>query len=156
MLALGTFLLEVVAQAAQAPEEVAWQLVAAEVGGFGAVVMAVILALYKWLRSAQTRSETAADLDRKELREAAAEDRKMLAGTIGTLSTALHRIELAVVKSDEHNQAAIGGLRADLTRTDRELAAVKDQVSDIDGRVVSLEYGAGGNSVVRRMPKARD
>lgn len=145
------------------PEEVAWQLALMDLGGNAALFGAVVWALWKWLQRVISRQEDAADRretqaveDRKLMQAAQAEDRKaMLAASLAAAAAAtdftkaIHRVELAVVKSDEHMQGAISGIKAEVEHLKTHHGGRLDQHHD---RLTSIEHTIGSSqSGVRRI-----
>lgn len=138
------------------PEDVAWQLALADLGGNAALFGAVVYALWTWLKRMTKRQEDAAD--RREAQAAAdrKEEREVFTTHLEKFTTAIHRVELAVVRSDEHNQAAVASLRAETQGLKVEVEHIKahhggrlDQHHD---RLTSIEHTIGSSqSGVRRI-----
>lgn len=141
-------------------EDVAWQLAAADVGGNVVMLAVAIGVLWKWgtglvnrVFITQAEERKAAD-DRHEKfiaaqnaeRRAADERHEKLATAqakaLEDLTGGLHRVEMAVVRSDEHNQAAINGLRQTMDRHESRLDRVDTRLDDHGQRLVGLEHGA--------------
>lgn len=68
---------------------------------------------------------------------------------------ALHKVELAITKSDANNTAAIGTLTETMTRHDDILERHGSRLDQHHDRLSHLEY-ANGQSSVRRIPRAKD
>lgn len=148
------------------PEDVAWRLALMDLGGNAALFGAVVWALWKWLQRVISRQEDAADRreaqaveDRKAMQAAQAEDRKaMLAASLAAaaaateFTAAIHRVELAVVKSDEHMMSAISGLKAEVTDLKAVTAHHGGRLDQHHDRILSLEHTVGAaQSGVRRV-----
>lgn len=138
------------------PEDVAWQLALADLGGNAAMFGAVIYALWKWMQRMTRRQEDAADRREAQAATDRKEEREVFTTHLEKFTTAIHRVEMAVVRSDEHNQAAVASLRVETHGLQQQVTDIKthhggrlDQHHD---RLSSIEHTIGaGQSGVRRI-----
>lgn len=79
---------------------------------------------------------------------------RLINGAAAT-TEALHKVELAITKSDANNTAAIGALTETIIRHDERLERHDSRLNQHHDRISHLEY-ASGQSGVRRIPRAKD
>ena len=132
-------------------------------GNFVALGLAVAV-LWKWGTNLVNTMLKRADDDRAkadariDAERAAADARvekitEVQVNAMSELANGLHKIEVAVVRSDEHNQAAIHSLTAAINRHETRLDRVDGRLDQHGERILTLEHGAG-NSGVRPRPRA--
>lgn len=81
---------------------------------------------------------------------------RLINGSAAT-TEALHKVEMAITKSDANNTAAIGTLTDTITRHDDILERHGSLLDQHHDRLSHLEYASGaGQSGVRRLPRAKD
>lgn len=141
------------------PEDAVWQLAATDLGGDAAMLTIGLVALWRFLKSMigrmlDTSKAAAEDADKraKELTAAADARTEQLmvrqSTAIDGLAKAIDDVRVAVVRSDEHNQAAIASLRADFNRHETRLDRVDLRLDQHSDRLTGLEHGGSG---VRRL-----
>lgn len=122
-------------------EETAWSLALADLGGSALLLALGIGVLWRWGTSLVTRLLDGAAEDRKAAEDRHAKLAAAQADAIKEVGAGLHRVELAVIKSDEHNQAAINGLRQALDRHESRLDRVDGRLDAHGERISVLEHG---------------
>ena len=127
---------------AGAPEDdLALQLAAYDTMSKAAMLALAVVALWRWGTRLVDRMLAGAAAARQ-----AAEARHAALGTaqadaIKELGTGLQRVEMAVARADEHNTAAIGGLRQALDRHETRLDRVDGRLDAHGERITGLERG---------------
>ena len=127
---------------AGAPEDdLALQLAAYDTMSKAAMLALAVVALWRWGTRLVDRMLAGAAADRQaaEARHAALATAQ--ADAIKELGTGLQRVEMAVARADEHNTAAIGGLRQALDRHETRLDRVDGRLDAHGERITGLERG---------------
>lgn len=123
-----------------AVEDTAWSLAAADLGGSAVLLGIGIGVLWRWGSGLVTRLLDGAAADRKAAEDRHAKLATAQAEAIEKVGAGLHRVELAVIKSDEHNTAAIAGLRQALDRHESRLDRVDGRLDAHGERISVLEH----------------
>ena len=132
------------------PEEgVAWSLALADLGGTAMIFALAIGVLWKWGTGLVTRLLEGAAEDRKAAEERHAKLATAQAEAIKEVGAGLHKVEMAVVRSDTNNTAAIAGLRQTMDRHESRLDRVDTRLDAHGERITVLEHGAAGGRVPR-------
>lgn len=142
-----------------ADEDTAWKLAAADVGTNVAMLAIGIAVLWRWgtglvtkMFASQAEERAAADARHETFLAAQVEERRATEGrfvkiaeahgkSTEDLAVGLHRVEMAVVRSDEHNTAAINGLRQTMDRHESRLDRVDLRLDAQGERITVLEHG---------------
>lgn len=135
--------------AAELPEEVAWQLLLADKGGSAVLSGIVIVALWKWMQRSALRQEAASDRREAQAATDRKTEREVFTTHLEKFTAAIHRVELAVVRSDEHNQAALTSMRVETHGIRQDVDTLKSTTTNHGERLLTLELGAGQSGVRR-------